>query len=128
MRIYFVLLRFYSSSLLAAGFDLAGFTLAFALTHNLWLSVLLGRLSSIVNFVLNKGFVFHSHRSVPGSLWRYYALAIAIAGASYGLLWSTTHDLHWNVIAAKITVDILLSLISFSAQQTFVFRRDNDTA
>lgn len=128
MRIYFVLLRFYVSSLVAAGIDLAGFTLAFAFTHSLWLGILFGRLSSIVNFALNKRFVFRSQTSVQGSLWRYYALAIAIAGASYGLIWSATHYLHWNVFAAKITVDVLLSLVSFSAQQTFVFRRDNDAA
>jgi glycosyltransferase involved in cell wall biosynthesis len=128
MRIYFVLLRFYFSSLLASGIDLAGFTLTFAATHNLWLSVVLGRLSSIVNFALNKTFVFHSRRSVQGSLWRYYGLAILIAAASYGLIWAATRYLHWNVFAAKITVDVVLSLVSFSVQQTFVFRRDNDAA
>jgi glycosyltransferase involved in cell wall biosynthesis len=128
MRIYFVLLRYYFSSLVAAGIDFAGFSLAFAATHNLWISVVVGRLSSIVNFALNKGFVFRSRTSVPGALWRYYSLAVVIAAASYGLIWSTTHYLHWNVFAAKITVDVLLSLISFSAQQTFVFRRDQESS
>jgi len=127
MRIYFVLLRFYLSSIAAAAIDLAGFTLAFALTHNLWLSVLLGRFSSIVNFLLNKRFVFHSRGPVQVSLWRYYALAIIIAAASYSLIAASAHYLHWNILAAKIIIDVLLSLVSFSAQQTFVFRRDNDS-
>jgi putative flippase GtrA len=123
MRIYFVLLRFYFSSLVAAGIDFAGFSIAFAATHNLILSVAIGRLSSVVNFVLNKRFVFQSRSSVGGSLWRYYALAVVIAAASYGLIWASATYLHWNVFAAKIVIDVLLSLVSFSAQQTFVFRQ-----
>jgi putative flippase GtrA len=123
MRIYFVLLRFYFSSLVAAGIDFAGFSIAYATTHDLLLSVAIGRLSSIVNFVLNKRFVFQSGSSVGGSLWRYYALAVAIAASSYGLIWASETYLHWNVFAAKILIDVLLSLVSFSAQQTFVFRQ-----
>jgi putative flippase GtrA len=123
MRIYFVLLRFYSSSLLAAGIDFAGFSLVFAATHNLPLSVVVGRLSSLVNFALNKRFVFNSRRSVAGALWRYYLLAAAIAGLSYLLIRTADGYLHWNVFASKVVVDVLLSLVSFSAQRTFVFRR-----
>jgi glycosyltransferase involved in cell wall biosynthesis len=127
MRIYFVLLRFYFSSLVAAGIDFAGFSIAFATTHDLFLSVAIGRLSSVVNFVLNKRFVFQSRSSVGGSLWRYYALAVIIAAASYGLIWASATYLHWNVFVAKIIFDVLLSLVSFSAQQTFVFRHRPDT-
>ncbi len=126
MRIYFVLLRFYFSSLVAAGIDLVGFSLAFAATHNLMLSVVIGRLSSVVNFYFNKRYVFQSHSPVKGTLWRYYALAVAIAASSYGLIWVATNYLHANVLAAKIVVDVLLSLVSFSAQQTFVFGRAQD--
>jgi glycosyltransferase involved in cell wall biosynthesis len=127
MRIYFVLLRFYFSSLVAAGIDFAGFSIAFATTHNLWLSIVVGRLSSVVNFALNRRLVFRNRSSVSGALWRYYVLAAVIAGASYGLVWSTIEYLHWNVFAAKITADVLLSLVSFSAQQTFVFRRSQES-
>ena len=30
---------------------------------------------------------------------------------------------HWPVLVAKVCVDVLLSLMSFAAQRTFVFRR-----
>ena len=123
MRIYFVLLRFYASSLVAAAIDFLGFSVVFAATHNLPLSVAVGRLSSLVNFALNKQFVFNSRRSVAGTLWRYYVLAAAIAGLSYLLIRTAGSYLHWNVFAAKIVVDGLLSLVSFSAQRTFVFRK-----
>ena len=123
MRIYFVLLRFYASSLLAAGVDFAGFSLCFALTHHLLLSVAVGRLSSLINFAINRRFVFRSRASVPGSLWRYYVLAAAVGAVSYGLILTLQTYARWNVFAAKVAVDVLLSLVSFSAQRTFVFRR-----
>ena len=123
MRIYFVLVRFYFSSLLAAGLDLAGFALMFAATGNLLLSVAVGRLSSLVNFAMNRRFVFNSRSPVVGALGRYYLLAVGIAGLSYLLIRVTVTHLHWNVLAAKIVVDVLLSLISFSAQRTLVFFR-----
>lgn len=123
MRIYFVLARFFFSSLIAAAIDFLGFTITFAITGNVLASVIVGRLSSLVNFALNKKFVFHSRTSIVGSLWRYYLLVAAIAALSYGLIWTLTRHLHWNVFAAKVTVDVLLSLVSFSVQRTFIFRK-----
>jgi len=125
MRIYFVLARFYFSAILAAGIDFAGFTIAFAATGNILASVAIGRLSSLVNFALNKKYVFQSRASVKGTLWRYYVLAAGIAGLSYLLILALNTYLRWNVFAAKVTVDVLLSLVSFSVQRTFVFRRSD---
>jgi len=123
MRIYFVLARFFLSSIIAAVIDFFGFTLTFVLTGNVLASVIVGRLSSLVNFGLNKKFVFHNRTSVVGSLWRYYLLVAAIATLSYGLILALTLRLHWNIFVAKITVDVLLSLVSFSVQRTFVFHK-----
>jgi len=123
MRIYFVLVRFYFSAVVAAGIDLAGFSLAFALTGNVPASIVVGRLSSLVNFALNRRFVFHNRAPVSGVLWRYYALVAAIGALSYVLIWTLHRYGRWNVFAAKVAVDSLLSLVSFSVQRTFVFRR-----
>jgi len=123
MRIYFVLARFFLSSIVAAGIDFAGFTIAFAATHNVLASVVVGRLSSLVNFALNRKFVFHNRGSVTGTLWRYYLLVAAVAALSYAMIGTLANRAHWNVFAAKVTVDILLSLVSFSVQRTFVFRK-----
>lgn len=128
MRIYFVLLRFYTSSLIAAGIDLVVFTIAFAITRNLPFSFITGRLSSLANFLLNRQFVFHSNVSFPESLWRYYALVVAIGLASYGSIRALSGELHWNMYAAKVLVETLLSLVSFSVQRTFVFRRPQETS
>jgi glycosyltransferase involved in cell wall biosynthesis len=123
MRIYFVLVRFYFSAIVAAGIDFAGFSVVFAVTGNVLASIAVGRLSSLVNFVLNRKFVFHNQASVKGTLWRYYALVVAIGGLSYLLIWALHQYARWNVFAAKAVVDTVLSLVSFSVQRTFVFRR-----
>lgn len=123
MRIYFVLARFFFSAILAAGIDFLGFSIAFALTHNILVSVAIGRMSSLVNFALNKRFVFHSRTPLASTLWRYYALVIGIFLLSYGLIWTLTIYLHCNVFVAKLVVDTGLSLVSFSVQRTFIFGR-----
>jgi putative flippase GtrA len=118
-----VLARFYCSAIVAAGIDFAGFSIAYAATGNVLVSVAVGRLSSLVNFALNKKYVFHSGVSIKGTLWRYYVLVAAIAGLSSLLIWALHRYARWNVFAAKVIVDMLLSLVSFSVQRTFVFRR-----
>lgn len=125
-RIYFVLLRFYASSLIAAGLDTAVFGVAFLLTGNILLSFVAGRTSSLVNFALNKRFVFHSGTAVGPALLRYYVLAAAIAAASYVSIQALTATLALNVILAKVLVETTLSLLSFSVQRTFVFASSDE--
>jgi putative flippase GtrA len=116
-----VLVRFYFSSLISAGLDLAGFSVALWLTHNLLIAVVVGRLNSLINFALNRRFVFHNRASVKGALWRYYLLAAALGLISYGSIRGLSHWLGWNVLVSKILVETLLSVVSFSVQRTFVF-------
>jgi glycosyltransferase involved in cell wall biosynthesis len=123
MRIYFVLLRFYASSLISAGIDFAGFSLTFALTHNVLASVIVGRLSSLANFLLNRRYVFRSRGKISVALGRYYLLAFVVAIVSYGLITGLTRYWGWNVFATKVIVDTLLSLATFSIQRTLVFPR-----
>lgn len=121
MRIYFVLLRFYFSSLIAAGIDFLFFTATFALTHNVMYSMVVGRLSSIANFLLNRRFVFHSRTSVRGALWRYYALVVVFGVIGYGAIVGLSRWLHVPVLLAKIITETMLSLASFALQRLFVF-------
>jgi putative flippase GtrA len=121
MRIYFVLLRYYAASLFSAGLDFAVFSLAFWIAHSILAAVIAGRVSSLVNFILNKRYVFSRAASNGGSLGRYYLLALGIAALSYVSIRSISASWHWNVLAAKAVADTLLSLASFSVQRTFVF-------
>ncbi|WP_047492157.1 bifunctional glycosyltransferase family 2/GtrA family protein [Terriglobus sp. TAA 43] len=121
MRIYFVLLRFYFSSLIAAGIDFIFFTVTFSLTHDVLYSMVVGRLSSIANFLLNRRFVFHSSTSVRGALWRYYALVVVFGAIGYGVITGLSRWLHVPVLLAKIVTETVLSLASFALQRLFVF-------
>jgi glycosyltransferase involved in cell wall biosynthesis len=121
MRIYFVLLRFYTSALIASAIDFVGFTVTFALTHNVAASIVAGRLSSLANFALNREFVFHSRGRVGIALGRYSLLVAAVALVSYGSIQSLTSFLGWNVFATKAAVETLLSLATFSIQRIFIF-------
>ncbi|MDR3736500.1 MAG: bifunctional glycosyltransferase family 2/GtrA family protein [Acidobacteriaceae bacterium] len=121
MRIYFVLLRFFASSIVASGIDFVGFAVTFALTRNVLISLIVGRLSSLANFALNKRYVFHSGVPLPRTLLRYYLLVLAVAAVSYGAIRGLTEYLGWNVFVTKLVVDTLLSLVSFSIQRTLVF-------
>jgi len=121
MRIYFVLLRFYASSLVAAGIDFAGFTLTFSVTKSILMATLVGRLSSLANFALNKRYVFQSGAPVRVSLWRYYVLAAALVAMSFGAIRGLSLYWGWNVLLAKVLTDTVLSLASFALQRTFVF-------
>lgn len=126
MRIYFVLMRFYASSLVSAGLDLVFFTIAFWMTHNVLTALVTGRISSLINFVLNRRLVFHSRGSIKGALWRYYLLAIVLAAISYGAIRGVSAWLGWNMVLIKILVETTLSLLSFSVQKTFVFAGDSN--
>ncbi len=121
MRIYFVLARFYASSLVSAALDLVVFSITFWITRNILVSVVTGRMSSLLNFALNRSLVFRSQNSIPTALGRYYILAAVLAAISYGAICELSTWLGWNMIAIKILVETALSLVSFSVQRTFVF-------
>lgn len=73
MRIYFVLTRFFLASLISAAIDFIVFTMVYSATGNLLVSVAAGRVSSLVNFFLNRRFVFsrkgHLAASVSQGGW-----------------------------------------------------------
>ena len=122
MRIYFVLARFVLSSFVAAALDFLLFAITFAITQNVAAAVAVGRISSLVNFTLNRRFVFRTHRGLWRTLAEYYILVLAVALTSYVSITLLARRWGWNVLAAKVGVDAVLSLVSFSVQRTFIFR------
>jgi putative flippase GtrA len=127
MRIYFVLLRFSFSSLFAAALDLGAFAVFYSLTGRLLGSLLAARLiSSLVNFFLNKAFVFHSRVALAASLLKYYVLVGFIAMSSYLAIRGLTERLGTPVMGAKILVDTVLWLVTFAVQRIFVFAVANE--
>jgi hypothetical protein len=53
-------------------------------------------------------------------------LAAVLAVISYSAIRGLSYWLGWNMVAIKILVESLLSLVSFSVQRTLVFARGNN--
>lgn len=140
LRIYGLILKFISSSLISSVIDLGMFFLL-----SLFLPSFLGALSdavstviarlvsSAVNYTLNRKRVFQSERAASSSLPRYYALAAALlvlSSASVSLL-SFLFGLADGRFAflktmIKFVIDSVLFLISFRVQREWVFAKQQD--
>jgi glycosyltransferase involved in cell wall biosynthesis len=123
MKIYFQLLRFAFSSMLASGCDFIVFSIAYSLTSNIMLSLLIGRflIGSLLNYIINRRLVFHSKSSVLLSLLKYYLALIVMSVLSYLLITLALDHLGFKVMIAKIVVETLLWVFSFGIQREFVF-------
>ena len=123
MAIYFLMLRFASSSIIASLTDMAIFALAFKFkAGSLLAAIVIATLgSSVVNFAVNRGFVFHSHRTLADTLTRYYLLLAVMGATAYVLIRTISAELGLGIMTAKVIVEVALFLVSFSIQRDFIF-------
>jgi glycosyltransferase involved in cell wall biosynthesis len=121
MRIYFLLLRFASSSALAALVDFLVFITAYRLGGDLLLSLALARVAGgSLNFSVNRSLVFHSRAGLAATLAGYGALFLALGACAY-LSIRALAGLGMNVVAAKALTETALFLASFAIQREFIF-------
>lgn len=122
MKIYFVLLRFLLSSLLASGIDFLVFSLAFTLTASLPLSMLWGRgIAQAVNFLFNRKLVFRLQRGSYGMFARYLALVVLLGLLSLLMIRELQQVFGLHTMLAKLLAESILFVLSFSAQHDLVF-------
>jgi glycosyltransferase involved in cell wall biosynthesis len=123
MKVYYVLFRYALSSSMSALVDLGVFALCFSISGSIILSLAIARflVSPLINFVTNKFLVFHNRENTRGPLLKYCALLIFIATCSYISIKVVVFYFGINVILAKVIVESLLFVISFTVQKTFVF-------
>lgn len=135
IRIYGLILKFISSSLIASVVDLGIFCLLSLFMPGVvglasdTVCTLIARLcSSGVNYSINKRAVFNANSSGKGSLLRYYLLAGGIFVLSASAMTAVTllfrfDDGRYALIKTliKFAVDSVLFLISFRAQNEWVF-------
>lgn len=135
MRIYGLILKFVSSSLIASMVDLGIFFLLSLFLPGILgvaaesVSTFIARVcSSGVNYTINKKAVFRSSSSGRTSLVRYYILAAGIFIASAGAMTALTlllglSDSRFALLKTliKFAIDSILFLISFRAQREWVF-------
>jgi glycosyltransferase involved in cell wall biosynthesis len=121
LRIYYVLLRYFGSSLLAALVDNLVFFAAFVATANILGSQVLGRAASVsFNYWLNRNSVFFSKAPHRSAVAKYLALVVASGALSYGLILAFV-ALGFAVLPAKICAESLVFFLNFWVQRAFIF-------
>ncbi len=127
LRIYFVLLRFLASSLLVSGLDMVLFGALYSSTGNIFLSVAAGRITiGILNFVINRRFVFRSHRPILSEAAT-YAANLALMGCLCVAWIELLIALRLNPFLAKAVTECSLFFLNFYFQRTAVFKRNVGT-
>ena len=134
IRIFCVLIRglleYALSSCLSAITDITVFYLATRFlfgdfppaTKILWGTLLARVLSSLLNFTLNKRFVFSSKGNTGNSMFKYAALWCLQLSASYAIVYFAQTALNLPLVAIKAVTDIILALFSYQIQLHWVFR------
>ena len=128
MKIYFLLLRFSFSSVLASLLDFIVFTISYKLSANVLLSIFVGRytIGPFVNFVVNKRFVFHHKGSAVASLVKYYSFATIMGLIASVLIQNLAARFLISVIISKILVETFLFTVSFTVQRDYIFANKSE--
>ena len=123
MKIYFVLARFGSVSLMTALLDNLVFYLAFRHSGHVLGSQILGRLFAVgFNYSMVRSSVFYSKQRHKTVLPK-YLLAVLVSGAiSYAGIRFLSARLGINPVSAKLMVETVLFFANFAVQRVFIFK------
>lgn len=123
LKIYFVFLRYLSSSLLVSVIDTIFFSIAYFFSQHLLASMVAGRIcAGCTQFFLAKHFVFNSRERVLVEGIKYAVLVVVMTSISYTII-SMLAEAGANPYFAKVSVETLLFVTSFTLQRLFVFRQ-----
>lgn len=123
-KIYLVFLRFIGSSLLTALVDNIVFILVYNASGNILLGQALARaVATVVNFTLNRNFVFKHQADKWRAFAKFLALVVVMGAVSYSLIRLIVEQTGMGVVPAKILAETGLYLINFATQRTLIFRK-----
>lgn len=123
LKIYAVLTRFIASSLLVSVLDIALFGILYPATRSVAFSIAAGRVTiGIINFAVNRNFVFRSRRPVAYEAMAYAANVALMGLLSVGFIQGLL-ALKIPFVAAKIISECSLFSLNFYVQRTAVFSR-----
>jgi glycosyltransferase involved in cell wall biosynthesis len=129
MRIYFVLLRFASASLLAAALDNLVFYIAYRRTGHVLGSQILGRILSVsFNYWMVRRSVFYSRQRHVSTLPKYLALVLLSGAASYGGIELLGASFGIYAVTAKLMMETALFFVNFAVQRLLIFRPGEEAA
>ena len=123
-RIYKEILKFSASSLTSFLVDYGLFCLLSVITGQLVLANVTARIvSASFNYTMNKYLVFGHRGKTAQSAASYFLLAALLLILNTGILRVLT-TLGINQFAAKIGTELLLFILSYTAQHTVVFKKE----
>lgn len=125
-RIYFVLIRFIASSLFTSLIDFLVFGIAQLAGSSILVCMILARaISGSINFYVNKNLVFSSKSRAWRPLIQYWSLVIILGTISFfGVSYLNTY-LSVNPIIAKVIIETMLFVASFSIQRSLIFSNED---
>lgn len=127
MKIYFVLLRFSSVSLMTAAIDTVVFYLAYRRLGNIAASQAMGRVLAVAfNYSMVRRAVFFSKLRHATVLPKYLLLVCLSGGASYAGIQLLNSRFHIQPLPAKLFVETLLFFANFAIQRDFIFGKSQN--
>ena len=128
MKIYFVLLRFSSVSLMAALLDNLIFYLVWKRTGHILGAQVVARLVSVTfNYSMVRARVFSSREAHQVLLPKYLLLVLASGASSYLGILALTIRMGVSAMPAKLFVETLLFFVNFAVQRMFIFHSGEGT-
>jgi hypothetical protein len=123
MKIYFVLARFGSVSLMTAVLDNLVFYLAFRHTGHILGSQILARVFAVgFNYSMVRRSVFYSKQRHKTVLPKYLLLVLVSGSVSYAGIRLLSAKLGTNPVSAKLMVETVLFFANFAVQRIFIFK------
>ena len=123
-KIYFVLLRFFFTSVISTVLDYLAFYIVFKLSSNTLHSVYIARAFALgLNFLLVKSFVFRFKENSLTPFLKYLCLVIFMAFISYSSIEALSRFYGVNILVAKMATEGFLFFSNFAIQRSFIFRR-----
>ena len=123
MKIYFVLLRFSSVSLMAALLDNLVFYLVWKRSGYILGAQVVARVVSVAfNYSMVRARVFASREGHQVLLPKYLLLVLASGTTSYLGIRLITARMHVSAMPAKLFVETLLFFVNFAIQRMFIFK------
>lgn len=125
MRIYFVLFRYTSASLLSAIVDYIVFIGVFPILNNILLSTYTSRLVSLfVNYFLVRNSVFYSKNKIISTFPKYLLLVIISGFLSATLIYCFHNYVGISILLSKIIAETGLYFMNFAIQKKYIFKTE----
>jgi len=125
MRIYFVLFRYTSASIISAIVDYFIFIGVYPLLNNILLSTYTSRLVSLcVNYYLVRNSVFYSKNKIVNTFPKYLLLVIISGFLSASLIYCFHNYIGISILVSKIIAETGLYFMNFAIQKKYIFKTE----